>query len=257
MKRVSAAVSACETLLNSAQRHPHTPAAHPATLPACVVPHAGGGPAAKKRLFLSVKGWQPGGPVAEDAHPLSFGHGGSCDEAPTPEDLPACLLRGSHLQLQTFLAECAQARQPGQELSARLLMLQQFGGALLCVRRSDAINCMCALSLPLQIAVNLPDGRSVQLPVFEAACVPDVTSRVAALLDCAPADVRLWPVGGGGPLVEADKVVPGACFHATLDTAPGGAPACCEWLGGQCLSVAAGPCHVDTQAASSHGDCRH
>ncbi|KAI7839451.1 hypothetical protein COHA_006852 [Chlorella ohadii] len=80
---------------------------------------------------------------------------------------------------------------------------------------------MCALSLPLQIAVNLPDGRSIQLPVFEAACVPDVTSRVAALLDCAPADVRLWPVGGGGPLVEADKVVPGACFRASLDIAPG------------------------------------
>ena len=76
--------------------------------PALVLTQAGGDRTSKKRLFLSAKGWQPGGTVAEDAGLLDVSSLNG--EAPLPPDeLPAFMLRSGLLRLQAFTARRAQA----------------------------------------------------------------------------------------------------------------------------------------------------
>ena len=66
------------------------------------------GAAAKKRLFLSPVGWQPGGAAPDDAGLLAFGAKGGA-AAPAADQLPASLLRGGLLHLQAFTPEHSQA----------------------------------------------------------------------------------------------------------------------------------------------------
>ena len=79
-----------------------------ASLVSCVRP-AGRARPSKKRLFLSAKGWQPGGEIAADASLLAFCEDPDAD-APTTDELPASLLRGGLLQLRAFTAQHAQVR---------------------------------------------------------------------------------------------------------------------------------------------------
>lgn len=81
--------------------------------PACLAER--GYPSSRKRLFLSAKGWQPGGVVPEGASLLGFSHGDRSAGAGLPADeLPACLLCGGALRLQAFTAKRAQARIMGR-----------------------------------------------------------------------------------------------------------------------------------------------
>ena len=75
----------------------------------CFACCAGGGRPSRKRLFLSAKGWQPGGAVPEGASLLAFGRG-STDVIPSAEELPASLLLGGLLQLRAFTPGGSQAR---------------------------------------------------------------------------------------------------------------------------------------------------
>jgi len=63
----------------------------------------GGDRRSKKRLFLSAKGWQRDGTVAEDASLLGFGESSRNPLLP-PDELPAFMLRSGLLQLQAFTA---------------------------------------------------------------------------------------------------------------------------------------------------------
>jgi len=62
----------------------------------------------RRRLFLSAKGWQPGGMLPEDASLLVFG-GSSGKPLLPPDELPALMLRSGLLQLRAFTARQAQA----------------------------------------------------------------------------------------------------------------------------------------------------
>ena len=67
----------------------------------------------KKRLFLSAKGWQPGGALPDNATLLTFYNDSSAyshgQEALPAEELPASLLRGGWLQLAAFSPGRSQA----------------------------------------------------------------------------------------------------------------------------------------------------
>ena len=64
-------------------------------------------------MFLSAKGWQPGGALPDDASLLALNRGQSAAATSPPADeLPASLLRGGVLQLHAFTAKRVQARPP-------------------------------------------------------------------------------------------------------------------------------------------------
>lgn len=79
----------------------------------------------------------------------------------------------------------------------------------------------------LQVTIELPDGRSVQLPVFETICGRDVASYVVALLGCNPATLVLQPWRpldasfARGPLGKGEQVLPGTRFRAMQSALPG------------------------------------
>lgn len=74
----------------------------------------------------------------------------------------------------------------------------------------------------MQVTVDLPDGRTVALPVSEATRGADVVSYVAALLGGERGNVRVWPVDGGGALRASEQPIPGTRFHAKLLSKPAG-----------------------------------
>ena len=68
------------------------------------------------RLFLSAKGWQPGGSVATDASLLSLDPVTRNGAAPITDELPASLLRCGLLKLRAFTPAHAQARRTDSRL---------------------------------------------------------------------------------------------------------------------------------------------
>lgn len=81
----------------------------------------------------------------------------------------------------------------------------------------------------MQVTIDLPDGRTVKLPVTEATCGADVASHAAQLLGCAADSVLLWAAGGSNLVSASEKVIPGKQYRAKLSSAPGGRqrPVCC------------------------------
>ena len=66
-----------------------------------------------------------------------------------------------------------------------------------------------------QVTIDLPDGRTIQLPVGQATHGADVASHVASLLSCERDDLRLWPAGKP-MLADIHQVCPGTYFRAKL-----------------------------------------
>jgi hypothetical protein len=144
----------------------------------CGVYDTGHGGPTKKRLFLSAKGWQPGGGVAEDASLLGFRQTSSGSVVSALDELPAFLLRGSQLKLQAFSAKRA------------------------------------------QVTIDLPNGRTVVLPVSEATCCAHVAAYIAPMLCCDPAAVHLWR-DGHILLRNGDQAVPGHHYRAKVAASAG------------------------------------
>lgn len=94
------------------------------------------------------------------------------------------------------------------------------------------------LFMLMQVTISLPDGRSVPLPVTEATRGAGVLAYTAALLGCASDGLRLWPSGTCGMLKEAERIIPGTHFRATLLNGE-------RQLGG-CLAAAQLQCQSDT-----------
>lgn len=77
----------------------------------------------------------------------------------------------------------------------------------------------CPEDLPcmhMQVTVDLPDGRSIALPVSETTRGENVASYVAALLGWDLDNLRLWPADGGNALGGYEQPLPGTRFHAKL-----------------------------------------
>jgi len=73
-----------------------------------------------------------------------------------------------------------------------------------------------------QVAIDLPSGRSIVLPVSEATRGAHVVAYVAPMLGCMPTRMRLWRADGNSLLCGDDQATPGQRYHAKLLTEPGG-----------------------------------
>ena len=66
------------------------------------------------------------------------------------------------------------------------------------------------------MAVDLPNGRSIVLPVSEATRGAHVVAYVAPMLGCDAIDMRLWRADGNTMLQKDDQAMPGHRYHAKL-----------------------------------------
>lgn len=76
----------------------------------------------------------------------------------------------------------------------------------------------------LQVTVDLPTGRTIQLPVSEATRNAHVSAYVSALLGCTPDSVRLWHAVDGSLCMagDASTAMPCTRFSVTQSNAAGG-----------------------------------